>query len=134
MLPDEKVIEESFRNLDNKALDNKWEDLAEKTKGCFNRIKEIVSNSIRGNYKKKDFMIGHTYFLPDKEDAKATEDCIRLKLKYQVLPILREYTEDRIIEVGNIGQDYTKLIDYLRGEDSSLDAAIDEIFRKIQGK
>jgi hypothetical protein len=128
MLPDEKVIEESFRNLDNNALDIKWKDLAEKTVRCFNRLKEIVSNSIRGNYKKKDFMIGHTYFLPNKEDAKATEDCIRLKLKYQVLPILREYTEDRIIEVGNIGPDYKNLIDYLRGEDNVLEDAIDEMF------
>ena len=55
-------------------------------------------------------------------------DCIRLKLKYQVLPILREYTEDRIIEVGNIGPDYKNLIDYLRGEDNVLEDAIDEMF------
>ena len=79
-------------------------------------------------------MIGHTYFLPNKKDAKATEDRIRLKLKYQVLPILREYTEDRIIEVGNIEPSYKNLIKYLRGEDNVLDAAIGEIFLRIEGK
>lgn len=124
MLPDEKVIENSFPKLDN----NEWNDLCEKTVRCFNCLKQIVSSSIRENYKKKDFMIGHTYFLPNKEDAEATEGCIKLKLKYQVLPILREYTEDRIIEVGNIESNYKKLKEYLHGEDNALDAAIDEIF------
>ena len=40
MLPDEKVIEKSFHNLDKKALDIKWKDLAEKTVRCFNRLKK----------------------------------------------------------------------------------------------
>lgn len=58
-------------------------------------LKRIVSNE----FEIKDVQIGHSYFIAKKEDLKedAQKDAIfRMKMDYEVKPILREYLRDGI--------------------------------------
>ena len=54
-------------------------------------LKTLVDNSINKNYHAKDLYIGHTYFLVTSEDE------LKLRLRYQILPILREYYENGVL-------------------------------------
>lgn len=136
LLPEEKII---IKHFEEKNGDESWESLRDGTIKCFEALKEIVSSSIKGTYKAKDFQIGHTYFLPDFSKVKSAEDAkqvIQYKLMYQVLPMLREYTEDRILDSKNIAIEKTigdvvsliaDLKEYLEGSDKK----VNEIAEKL---
>jgi DNA polymerase III delta prime subunit len=73
VLPDENVIEH------------------EAAKKLFNSIKSLFSPEfLSSDFKEKDVMIGHSYFLV-KDDNE-----MRIKLEYEIKPILREYLKDGI--------------------------------------
>lgn len=143
ILPNEKVIRNHFKEKTKNAdKDKKWFNLCENTVTCFKILEEIITSSIKGTYKAKDFQIGHTYFLPDFSKAKEIEvaqNVIKYKLMYQVLPMLREYAEDRILEPKNIKIEklsisnkesfITKLKEYLDGSDSKLEEIADELMK-----
>ena len=40
-----------------------------------------------------DLMVGHSYFMAD------TDNVLRLKLEYEIIPLIREYSKDGIINV-----------------------------------
>jgi MoxR-like ATPase len=79
ILPDENVIQ----NADAKIL--------------FNKIKTLFGNEfLSPDFKAKDVMIGHSYFLVKDADE------LRIKLEYEIKPILREYLKDGIfLEIAN---------------------------------
>lgn len=143
ILPNEMVIRNHFKEKKgNEEEEKKWSKLCENTVTCFNVLEEIITSSIKGTYKAKDFQIGHTYFLPDFSKAKeieAAQNVIKYKLMYQVLPMLREYAEDRILEPKNIeikklnisGKDafLTQLKEYLNGSDSKLEEIADKLMK-----
>lgn len=81
-------------------------------------VKEFVKTSINTQYRANDFLIGHTYFLLPEN----SENLIKYRMKYQVLPILREYYIDGIIGLSN--NDY--LNKYLTGEGELSDEVNDE--------
>jgi hypothetical protein len=73
ILPDENVIE------------------YEGAKKLFNSIKNLfTAEFLSPEFKSKEVMIGHSYFLA-KDDNK-----MRIKLEYEIKPILREYLKDGI--------------------------------------
>lgn len=73
ILPDENVIQNSI------------------AKNLFNEIKSLFSNEyLSPDFKAKDVMIGHSYFL-----VKDTNE-LRIKLNFEIKPILREYLKDGI--------------------------------------
>jgi 5-methylcytosine-specific restriction protein B len=73
ILPDENVIQH------------------ETAKKLFNSIKDLFSvDFLSPDFKAKDVMIGHSYFLV-KDDNE-----MKIKLEYEIKPILREYLKDGI--------------------------------------
>ncbi len=79
ILPDENVIQ----NATAKTL--------------FNEIKTLFGNKfLSPDFKAKDVMIGHSYFLVKDEDE------LRIRLEFEIKPILREYWKDGIfLETAN---------------------------------
>lgn len=89
------------------AIEN---DYAQKV---FLGVKEFVKTSINTQYRANDFLIGHTYFLlpenleennsegDNSKEDNSEKELIKYRMKYQVLPILREYYIDGIIGLSN---------------------------------
>ncbi|MDI9364835.1 MAG: AAA family ATPase [Flavobacterium sp.] len=79
VLPDENIIQNPTAKI------------------LFNSIKTLFSNEfLSPDFKPKDVMIGHSYFLVKDEDE------LRLKLQFEIKPILREYLKDGIfLETAN---------------------------------
>lgn len=75
--------------------------------------KLFVKNLISSEFEINDVQIGHSYFIAKKDNAKneTERDAIfKMKMKYEIKPILREYLKDGIFR-----QD--KMIDNLKIED-----------------
>jgi len=79
ILPDENVIQNPI------------------AKTLFNEIKTLFGNEfLSPDFKAKDVMIGHSYFLVKDEDE------LKIKLEFEIKPILREYLKDGIfLEIAN---------------------------------
>lgn len=130
LLPDENVIE----NDDAKAV--------------FLGVKEFIKTSINTQYRANDFLIGHTYFLlsenleennsegdkskKDNSEDDKPENLIKYRMKYQVLPILREYYIDGIIRLSNDKNLRKTLNKYLTGEVELSDAVINAIIEYFE--
>ena len=85
-LPDTDCVKEYIHR-------NSSEDpgLSEKVETLMKNLKTLVDKHIEKNYYAKDFYIGHTYFLVKSEEE------MKLRLEYQILPILREYAENGVL-------------------------------------
>lgn len=130
LLPDENVIE----NDDAKAV--------------FLGVKEFIKTSINTQYRANDFLIGHTYFLlsenleennsegdkskKDNSEDDKPENLIKYRMKYQVLPILREYYIDGIIRLSNDKNLRETLNKYLTGEVELSDDVINAIIKYFE--
>jgi len=79
ILPDENIIQNAVAKI------------------LFNEIKTLFGNEfLSPDFKAKDVMIGHSYFLVKDADE------LRIKLEYEIKPILREYLKDGIfLEIAN---------------------------------
>lgn len=109
LLPDENVIKNNY------------------AKAVFLGVKEFIKTSINTQYRANDFLIGHTYFLLPEN----LENLIKYRMKYQVLPILREYYIDGIIGLSNDKNLRETLNKYLTGEVELSDAVINAIINAI---
>lgn len=86
-LPDRSVIE-NYKTSDGDdriKINKKASCLFDNVGRLFE--KEILSRE----YRKEDVQIGHTYFLVDDEEE------LKMRFKYQIIPILKEYYKDGII-------------------------------------
>lgn len=86
-LPDIKVIRE-YRS------GNGAEQLELNTQACklFENVKKLFEEDyLSPEYRKEDVQIGHTYFLVDSKDK------LMKRFEYQIIPILKEYYKDGII-------------------------------------
>ena len=64
-----------------------------KAKELFNKVKELfVQEYLSPDFQQDDVLIGHSYFLAKDEDE------LKVKLKYEIKPILREYLKDGILQ------------------------------------
>lgn len=78
-----EVIEEHYKNdesLKNKAL------------GLFNSVKSFLEKH-KFDMDIADLMVGHSYFLADDDNE------LKLKLEYEIIPLIREYSNDGIVNV-----------------------------------
>ena len=63
----------------------------EKAFNLFNETKKLFSSEyLSPDFKEKEVMIGHSYFLVDNEDD------LKIKLEFEIKPILREYLKDGV--------------------------------------
>jgi 5-methylcytosine-specific restriction protein B len=68
----------------------------------FNEIKGIFDEHTAGDFDTNDIMLGHSYFL-----AKDIQT-LRIKLKYEVMPILKEYIKDGVLNKNDRIEDQLK--------------------------
>jgi len=83
VLPSDTVIDEVISK--DPALCKKAKDLYKDVAALF------IKDQLASDFKATDVQLGHSYFLAE------TEDQLRLKLAYEIKPILREYLKDGIL-------------------------------------
>jgi len=83
VLPSEDTVKDHYED---------GSGLRDKAQGYFNAVGCLFENSLSGEYEREHVQIGHSYFMA------STEDELNLKIQYEVLPILREYMQDGILD------------------------------------
>jgi len=68
----------------------------EKALKLFDDILSLINEHIEHDLVTEDLMLGHSYFL-----AKSIPD-LRLKLEYEIIPLLKEYEKDGIIKIDKV--------------------------------
>lgn len=107
-LKDDKIIfhQDLFRKVSELFIENYDEYLAD-DKVALKRVK-----TLSGEFRPEDVWIGHSYFIQKKlEDDKLEPEDFRMKIDYEIKPILLEYVKDGVLmgEVGEIAvEDYIK--------------------------
>ncbi len=78
------------------------------------------SDSLASDFRTEDIWIGHSYFICKKENSNDNEDdtiakpILNMKLKYEIIPLLKEYIKDGIL---NETEQVKKLMDELISKD-----------------
>ncbi|MFD2969949.1 AAA family ATPase [Sphingobacterium bambusae] len=76
---------------------------------AYNAVRQLFQDkNVSPEFEAKDVQLGHSYFLVPKEkapDAATRDKLFRMKLDYEVKPILREYVRDGVLigEVNSLG-------------------------------
>lgn len=60
-------------------------------KALFNSVKDFINETKIGDSKIDDLMVGHSYFMAKDKDE------FRMKMEYEVIPLLEEYEKDGIL-------------------------------------
>lgn len=77
---------------DNNKYDNGIHEIALK---LFEDIKAFVTKHKSDDFNIEDLMIGHSYFMAE------TKEELTRKLKYEIIPLIREYEKDGIISLNS---------------------------------
>ena len=90
---DRNIVKQCYQNMSGQKNENSIELL------LFDAVQGIFDNDrfFNNEYQKSDVQIGHTYFLRDRQ--KGYEDAIIEHFIFQVIPILREYVKDGILDI-----------------------------------
>ena len=59
--------------------------------------KPMRSQYVATDFRPEDIWIGHSYFMSDKQDDKEAKADLEIRLKYEILPLLKEYLKDGIL-------------------------------------
>lgn len=67
----------------------------------FKKVSDLFKNgNVSGEFEAKDVQLGHSYFIAKKEDLRndqTKEGIFRMKMNYEVVPILLEYVKDGVL-------------------------------------
>jgi len=99
---DKDVITKFYEN--NDALKN----LKNKAEQLFDKIKNLIKENISPDYSIDDIMIGHSYFLAEDEEK------LKMKLEYEIKPILLEYYKDGILIDNRNNDNKASLIEQIK--------------------
>ena len=90
---DRQIVMKCYQNASGNVDENSIELL------LFDAVQRLFDDNrfFNNEYQKSDVRIGHTYFLRDRK--KGYEDAIIEHFIFQVIPILREYVKDGILDV-----------------------------------
>lgn len=77
---------------DNNKHENETREIA---LNLFADIKAFVTKHKSDDFNIEDLMVGHSYFMAE------TKEELRMKLKYEIIPLLCEYEKDGIISLNN---------------------------------
>lgn len=77
----------------------------DKNQKLFNAVKNFIESNNSSEIDLDDLMVGHSYFMSDDENE------LRLKLKYEILPLLDEYYKDGILKNKPNANDFYKILD-----------------------
>lgn len=68
--------------------------LGEKAIAVFDDVLKFIKEHNAGDLDIEDLMVGHSYFMAPDEDG------LKLKIEYEVLPLIREYAKDGLLAVA----------------------------------
>ena len=95
VLPSSTVIDEVIKD----------EAVRVKAKALFESVAVLFTRDhLASDFEANDVQLGHSYFLADNEEM------LRLKLKYEIQPILKEYLKDGIFQ-GDIVKQKIEALD-----------------------
>jgi 5-methylcytosine-specific restriction endonuclease McrBC GTP-binding regulatory subunit McrB len=83
VLPSDTALDEAITSV---LVRDKAKDLLGKVAVLF------AQDNLLGDFKDKDVQLGHSYFIAENEDT------LKLKLTYEIKPLLREYLKDGILK------------------------------------
>lgn len=69
-------------------------ELGDQAVALFGGIREFINKAKSPDLDVEDLMVGHSYFMAKDKDS------LRLKLKYEIIPLLREYEKDGILNLS----------------------------------
>ena len=104
-----------------------------KARALFNDIKSFIKND--KNHPQDmdidDLMIGHSYFMTDNEVSLPSDEQLKLKIEYEVIPLLKEYLNDGLLtcsqeELGKHIESWIKLETYKQDSNTATNTAISE--------
>ena len=80
---------------DREAVRRAYADssLGEKAVAAFDDVLKFIKGHNAGDLDIEDLMVGHSYFMAPDEDG------LKLKIEYEVLPLIREYAKDGLLAV-----------------------------------
>jgi hypothetical protein len=110
VLPNKEVVHPLAQNLFKKVS-----ELFVKNYDTINWLKPELesSNFLVGDFKPEDVWIGHSYFLTEKKDDSSALLELKLKLQYEIKPLLKEYVKDGIL-TGTAEKEIKELDGYLK--------------------
>lgn len=79
----------------------------------YGKVAALFNENVSAEFKKEDVQIGHSYFIAKKEEATdevKRDDIFNLKMKYEVIPLLKEYVNDGILVGKFEGKDISEHI------------------------
>lgn len=82
---DKKKVEEY--HYDNQVLQTRAVEL-------FEKVEKLVKENTSPEFQSKDIMVGHSYFMAE------TEEELKLKLDYEIKPLLCEYIKDGLLTLS----------------------------------
>ncbi|MDR6368882.1 MoxR-like ATPase [Chryseobacterium bernardetii] len=84
----------------------------------FEKVSQLFLNgNVSGEFEAKDVQLGHSYFIAKNEDLKdgqTKEEIFRMKMNYEVVPILLEYVKDGVLIGSHEGKDIKEYINDLK--------------------
>ncbi|MGX5687121.1 McrB family protein [Chryseobacterium cucumeris] len=84
----------------------------------FEKVSQLFLNgNVSGEFEAKDVQLGHSYFIAKNEDildGQTKEEIFRMKMNYEVVPILLEYVKDGILIGSHDGKDIKEYINDLK--------------------
>lgn len=82
---------------DREAVRRAYADsaLGEKAVAVFDDVLKFIRDHNVGDLDIEDLMVGHSYFMAPDEDG------LKLKIEYEVLPLIREYAKDGLLAVAS---------------------------------
>ncbi|MCC3214844.1 AAA family ATPase [Chryseobacterium sp. X308] len=84
----------------------------------FEKVSELFKNgNVSGEFEAKDVQLGHSYFIAKNEDIQdgyTKEEIFRMKMNYEVVPILLEYVKDGVLIGSHDGKDIKEYINDLK--------------------
>ncbi|MBR6587827.1 MAG: AAA family ATPase, partial [Kiritimatiellae bacterium] len=82
---------------DREAVRRAYEDstLGEKAVAVFDDVLKFIGEHNADDLDIEDLMVGHSYFMASDEDS------LKLKIEYEVLPLIREYAKDGLLAVAS---------------------------------
>ena len=92
LLPEKKIIEAYYEQRQN-TIPNDVKEKVVGQDGIWTLVDDLFkkSETLSRDFDAEDVQIGHTYFLAPNEEE------LNIKIKYQIIPILKEYIKDGIL-------------------------------------
>lgn len=95
-LKDENGKVTGCQELENYYADKEKPELKKKANKLFAKVYDFLSNEkYKAEMNIDDLMVGHSYFMAFSDDE------LRIKLEYEIKPLIREYAKDGIILISD---------------------------------